>query len=119
MPGGLAAFTVTIFLFRLPFGLKGVAIFFSSAMTLWLVPHILWCIHGTNISFQDILDVVKRPVISATVAGAVACAVQFQYGQTLSALVRLIIGCGVLFGVYAVMLLYVMGQKAFYIDLVL
>ena len=31
---------------------------------------------------------------------------------------RLDFGCGILFAVYALMLLYVMGQKAFYVDLV-
>jgi len=31
---------------------------------------------------------------------------------------RLIIGCGILFAIYVVMLLYVMGQKAFYTDLI-
>jgi O-antigen/teichoic acid export membrane protein len=114
----IAPLAITAYLIGLPYGPKGVALAYSTAMTLWLVPHILWCIHGTNISFRDIFDVLKRPVISATVAAGVAYAVQFQYGQTLSPLARLIISCGVLFGIYAVMLLYVMGQKAFYIDLV-
>jgi len=30
---------------------------------------------------------------------------------------RLALGCGILFGTYVWMLLYVMGQKAFYLDL--
>jgi peptidoglycan biosynthesis protein MviN/MurJ (putative lipid II flippase) len=102
----------------LPYGPKGVALAYSTAMAIWLVPHILWCIHGTNISFDDILGVVKRPVISAAVAALIAFALQFQFGQNLPPLLRLVIGCGILFGVYSLMLLYVMGQKAFYLDLV-
>ncbi len=60
----------------------------------------------------------KRPVISAAVAATIAFAVQFQFGQNLPPLLRLVIGCGILFAIYAVMLLYVMGQKAFYTDLI-
>jgi PST family polysaccharide transporter len=87
-------------------------------MTVWLVPHILWCIHGTNISFWDIINVVKRPVASVTVGAFVAFLVVLQVGPALSPLFRLVVGCGILFGIYALMLLYVMGQKAFYIDLI-
>jgi len=114
----IAPLAITAYLIGLPYGPKGVALAYSTAMTLWLVPHILWCIRGTNISFHDILSVVKRPVLSASVAGALAYAVQFQYGQLLSPLLRLFVNCGILFGVYVLMLLYVMGQKAFYFDLI-
>ena len=43
---------------------------------------------------------------------------QFQFGQNLPPLLRLLIGCGILFAIYAVMLLYVMGQKVFYTELI-
>src|SRR5262249_32105374 len=65
----IAPLTTTAYLMGFPFGPKGVALVYSTAMTIWLVPHILWCIRGTNISFQDIMNVVKKPVLSA-VAGA-------------------------------------------------
>jgi PST family polysaccharide transporter len=114
----IAPLAISAYLIGLPYGPKGVALAYSTAMTIWLVPHILWCIHGTNISFGDILGVVKRPVVSAAVAASIAFAVQFQFGQNLPPLLRLVIGCGILFAIYAVMLLYVMGQKAFYTDLI-
>jgi len=114
----IAPLAITAYLIGLPYGPKGVALAYSTAMTIWLIPHILWCIHGTNISFGDILGVVKRPVVSAAVAALIAFAVQFQLGQNLPPLLRLIIGCGILFAIYVVMLLYVMGQKAFYTDLI-
>jgi PST family polysaccharide transporter len=114
----IAPLAISAYLIGLPYGPKGVALAYSTAMTIWLVPHILWCIHGTNISFGDILGVVKRPVISAVVAASLAFAVQFQFGQTLPPLLRLVVGCGILFAVYAVILLYVMGQKAFYTELI-
>jgi O-antigen/teichoic acid export membrane protein len=114
----IAPLAISAYLIGLPYGPKGVALAYSTAMTVWLIPHILWCIHGTNISFGDILGVVKRPVVSAAVAAVFAFAVQFQFGQSLPSLLRLVMGCGILFGVYTLMLLYAMGQKAFYVDLV-
>ena len=114
----IAPLAIGAYLIGLPYGPKGVALAYSTAMTIWLVPHILWCIHGTNISFADILNVVKRPVISAIVAAVPAFAMQFEYGRGLPPLARLIMGCSILFGLYAAMLLYVMGQKVFYLELV-
>jgi len=114
----IAPLAIGAYVIGLPHGPKGVALAYSTAMTIWLIPHILWCIHGTSISPSDILNVVKRPVISASVAAAFAFAAQSEYGQMLSPLPRLVMGSGILFGVYASMLLYVMGQKAFYVELV-
>jgi O-antigen/teichoic acid export membrane protein len=114
----IAPLAISAYLIGLPYGPKGVALAYSTAMTIWLVPHILWCIHGTNISFGDILGVVKRPVISAAVGAVIAFAVQYRFGPSLSPLFRLVVGCGILFTIYAVMLLYVMRQKAFYADLI-
>jgi O-antigen/teichoic acid export membrane protein len=114
----IAPLAMGSYLIGLPYGPKGVAFAYSTAMTIWLIPHILWCIHGTNISFWDIINVVKRPVISAGVAAALAFAVQYEIGGQLSPLVRLVMDCGILFAVYALILLYAMGQKAFYVDLI-
>src|SRR5262249_42749029 len=114
----IAPLAITSYLIGLPYGPKGVALAYSTAMTIWLIPHILWCIHGTNISFGDIMNVVKRPVISSSVAALLAFAVQFRFGGALPPLLRLILGAGMLFAIYAVFLLYVMGQKAFYVDLI-
>jgi len=114
----IAPLAISAYLIGLPYGPKGVALAYSSAMTIWLVPHILCCIQGANIPFGDILGVVKRPVVSAAVAALIAFAVQFRFGQNLPPLLRLIIGCGILFAVYTLILLYAMGQKDFYLDLV-
>jgi O-antigen/teichoic acid export membrane protein len=114
----IAPLAITAYVIGLPYGPKGVALAYSTAMTIWLIPHILWCIHGTPISVRDILDVVKRPVLSVCVAATLAFGVQLRYGPLLSSLTRLVLGCGILFGVYSLMLLYVMGQRAFYVDLI-
>ena len=113
----IAPLVMTAYIIGLPYGPRGVAFAYSTAMIIWLIPNILWCIRGTNISFRDILNVIKRPLISAGVAACVAAVVRFELGPTLAPLLRLTLGCGILFGVYILMLLYAMGQKVFYADL--
>jgi O-antigen/teichoic acid export membrane protein len=102
----------------LPYGPKGVAFGYSAVMTLWAVPLIMWGIHGTVVSFRDIVLAASRPLVSGVVATALAFGVQFAFGQSLSPLPRLILGAIVLLCAYAGMLLYVMGQKTFYFNLV-
>ncbi len=109
---------VTIaYLIGLPYGPKGVAIAFSAVMTLWAGPHIAWGIHGTVVSFRDILATIGPPLLSGIVGGAAAFAVEISWGPTLSPILRLFIGSTVLLSVYILMLLYVMGQKALFVDL--
>lgn len=102
----------------LHYGPKGVALGYSAAMTLWVIPHILWCVHGTGITGKDVWVTISRPLVSGIVASTCAFVVQSLYLQSLSPLLRLVLGNTVLFGIYIAMLLYVMGQKAFYFDLV-
>src|SRR5208337_2776389 len=102
----------------LPYGPKGVALAYSVAMTLWVVPHIAWCIRGTPISCREILLVVSRPALSGITAGALAFGVQLFVGHWLTPLPRLLLGCTILLAAYAGMLLYAMGQRTFYLDLV-
>jgi PST family polysaccharide transporter len=86
-------------------------------MAFWVVPHIAWCVHGTGVSLRDILAILSRPFVSGVAAGALTLALQFFYGYLFSPLPRLALG-GVLFlVVYVAMLLGVMGQRAFYLDL--
>lgn len=102
----------------LPYGPNGVALAFSIAMMLWVVPNTLWCVRETDISFRDVFLVVQRPFVSAIVAALFAYGAQVAYGKLLSPLPRLVLGSVVLFSTYAVILIYVMGQKAFYFDLI-
>ena len=72
---------------------------------------------GTSISGLDILKASGRPFISALVAAGVTFGLQLLYGSSLSPFPRLLLGGGLLLIVYLWMLLYVMRQKEFYIDL--
>lgn len=102
----------------LPYGPKGVALAYSVSLTLWLIPLILWCVHGTVISFRDIMVAVSRPLGSSIVAGAVALGVRSVYGYSLHPWPRLLLESVVLFATFFAMLLFATGQKAFYMDLV-
>jgi len=113
----IAPLVITAYIIGLPYGPTGVAFAYSAVMTLWLVPHIAWCIHGTVISLRDILKVTSQPFLSAIVAAAFAFTAQFFYGESFSPFPRLLLGGGILLFSYLWMLLYVMGQKAFYLDL--
>jgi PST family polysaccharide transporter len=108
---------IAAYVLGLPYGPKGVALAYSAAMVLCVVPLIAACIHGTTISPKDFLPVVGRPLLSALVGGMLAYAAQLLYGQSLPPVFRLILGCGILSLSYLWMLLYVMGQKAFYLEL--
>jgi O-antigen/teichoic acid export membrane protein len=100
----------------LPHGPQGVAFCYSLVMTLWLVPHVAYCVHGTVISLRDVWLAVSRPLLSGIVAGAIPFVLGFFYGQSLSPLVRLVLVCTLFVIIYLGMLLYVMGQKLFYMD---
>jgi O-antigen/teichoic acid export membrane protein len=113
----IAPLVVAGYVIGLPYGPTGVALAYSTVMTLWVVPHIAWCVHGTVVSFRDILVAASRPLLSGFAAAAFAFGVQLFYGQLLSPFPRLVIGVTVLLGVYLGMLMYVMGQKAFYLGL--
>jgi PST family polysaccharide transporter len=105
------------YLIGLPYGPKGVAFAYSAVMMLWVIPHILLCIHGTVISFQDILLAVSRPLASGIAAAGLALGVRLFSGQLMSALPRLVLESTVLLVTYFGMLLFFTGQKSFYLDL--
>ena len=104
------------YLAGLRYGPKGVAFGYSAVMILWVVPHIAWCVHGTVVSLRDILVTVRRPLFSGLVGAGLAFAVHQVCVPIMPPLPRLIIAGIVLLAVYVAMLFYVMGQKAFYLD---
>ena len=101
----------------LPYGPKGIACAYSAVLMLWVLPFIAWCIQGTSVSFQDILLTVSRPLVSGILAGGLAYGVRVICGRWLPPLPRLILECGVLLITFLVVLLFFVGQKSFYLDL--
>ncbi len=112
----LAPVVIAGYSLGLHYGPNGVALGFSAAMMLWALPHIAWGVHGTPISFGDVMKVMIDPLLSGSVAVALALGVQFFCRQWLP-FPRLLLGVTILFAAYAGMLLYGMGQKTFYMDL--
>jgi O-antigen/teichoic acid export membrane protein len=114
-----APFMITGYIIGLPYGPDGVAFAYSAIMTLWLFPLILWCIHGTVISFRDILLAVSRPLASGVLAGVVAFGVRLLLSdELLSPLPRLLLESSVLFTAYFGVLLFAAGQRSLYLDLI-
>lgn len=113
----IAVLVITACLIGLPYGPKGVAIGFSAAMALWLVPHVVWCVHGMTITPLDLFWAASRPLLSAIVAVVLAYAALASLSPLQSPFFRLVVECGVMMTAYPCMLLFVMGQKAFYLDL--
>lgn len=113
----LAPVVISGYLIGLPYGPKGVALAYSSIMALWVIPHIAWCVHGTVITLADIGRVLSRPLLAGLVAGAAAFALPFLYGHGWAPLLRLAVGGSVFVSVYLGLLLYAMGQRTFYLEL--
>jgi PST family polysaccharide transporter len=113
----IAVLVITSYFIGLPYGPKGVAFAFSTAMVIWLVPHVIWCVHGTTISAWDLFRLAGRPLLAAIAAVAVAYATVSYFGGLRSPVVRLLLEAGIVFVVYSGTLLFVMGQKEFFLDL--
>jgi len=113
----IAPVMIGSYVIGLPYGPRGVAFAYSVVMTLWVVPMIVWSVHGTVISLRDIFLAVSRPLASSVVAGGLAFGVRSVYGQSLSPLPGLLLESAVLLVTFVGMLLFVTGQKALYLDL--
>lgn len=112
----IAPLVTVAYLIGLPYGAKGVAIAFSTAMGLWLVPHVLWCLHGTMVRPLDMFKAVSKPLMSCVAAIGVVLAVGTLYGE-LQPIMRLLVEGIIMGSVYILMLLFVFGQKAFFLSL--
>jgi len=106
------------YLAGLSHGPKGVAFGYSAVMILWAIPHIAVCVKDTGVSLKDILITVSKPLFSGVTAAALALLAHHLCASSLSVLPRLIVEGLVLVSVYLGILLYGMGQKEFYLDLV-
>ena len=100
----------------LPYGPAGIAIAYSTVMSLWVIPHVLWCVHGTDISAQDILLAAIRPLASGILAGGVAYEIGLICGPSLHPVVRLALESSALFVAFFGALLFIAGQRSLYVE---
>jgi O-antigen/teichoic acid export membrane protein len=101
----------------LSYGPKGVALGYSSALVLLLVPIAAFSKHGTAISWADLWAATKPPLISGVLAGAAGLLVKLTLAGTLAPILYLMLGLVVVLGVYGWVLLIVMSQKPMYVEM--
>lgn len=108
--------TTVAYLAGLSHGPAGVAAAFSIAMSLWVLPHIAWCVHGTVISVRDVALSVGRPFLAGLAAAFAAIAERLFTGP-IGPWMTVTLGATVMMAVYAGLLMFVMGQSPFYFGL--
>lgn len=113
----LAPIVIAAYCVGLPFGATGVAFAYSSAMVLWAIPHILWCIRGTGFSFADIVQALRQPLIAGAAAALGAAILDEVLRSYLGQYSRLIIGGAAMTGIYGLVLLFIFDQRPAYTDL--
>jgi PST family polysaccharide transporter len=111
----IAPLMIASYFLGLPYGPRGVACAYSTIMLLWVIPVIAWSVYGTVISLKDILITASRPLAASGIAAALAFGVCSLHVHSHWA--RLIVGGLVLLSTYLSILLFIMRQKSFYLDL--
>lgn len=112
----MAPVLIVAYWIGLPYGPAGVASGYSVAMVLLSIPMMAWAVRDTPVSLLDLWKVVRTPLVSSIAAAVAGFAAVFALGASTPPL-RLLIGGSVLVTVYIWVLLYPMGQKAFYVNL--
>jgi hypothetical protein len=102
----------------LRYGTSGVALGYSGALVLLVGPLVVWAKHGTGITNADYWDCIKRPLLAGVVGGASGWLFKVGCYKSLAPLHLLAAALSISFSVYALLLLFVMGQKDTYVDLV-
>jgi PST family polysaccharide transporter len=113
----LSPIVISAYLAGMPYGPTGIALAYSVALALWLVPHVLWCVHGTPVSATDLFQAAGRPLLAGVVAAAMAAAAHSLVAPMGSSLVNVMVAGATMALAYLFLLLFVFGQKAFYLDL--
>jgi PST family polysaccharide transporter len=98
-------------------GPQGVALGFSITIVALSVPAVLWAKRGTLIKFSDCLKAAARPALSIVVATAAVWMCRGFSERIEVTFLRLAVDNSVLFGVYLVVLLFALNQKAIYLGL--
>jgi PST family polysaccharide transporter len=97
-------------------GPQGVALGYSLAMMLIVIPIAAWSKLDTRIAWTDLWRATKPLLLSGLLAGAIGLIVKITIGHTVASVPRLLFGVVIVFGVFACALV-AMGQKNLYMDL--
>lgn len=113
----IAPVVIVGYLLGLPYGLHGVAIGYSAAMMILVPPMVLWAKHGTLITAGDVVKTIASPALSIALGALAAFATWGWLRQLEPALLRLTAANVVMFGTYAISLLFLMRQGPVYASL--
>jgi PST family polysaccharide transporter len=113
----IAPVVIAGYIAGLPYGANGVAFGYSAMMALLTVPMIVWASHGSVVTQRDIVQALLPTFVSAAVAALASFGAAYLLRASIAP-VRLVVEGTVLVAVYALMLLFAMGQKSFYLALV-
>jgi hypothetical protein len=97
-------------------GPTGVALGYSVAMVLIMIPITAWSKDGTGITWCDLWNVTRIPLFAGSLAGAAGLGSKVAFVGGLAPILVLALGVGIVFSVYAGALV-AMGQKKLYLDL--
>ena len=112
-------FVIIGILLGLSHGPKGVALGYSLAMTLLVIPIAAWSKHGTGITWANLWVATKPSFLSGLVAGAAGLLVKLTLAGRLPPILYLMAGLALVLGIYTWVLLIVMRQKHVYMDVLL
>lgn len=102
----------------LRYGPQGVAMGYSAAMSLLLVPIVAWATYGTGVTARAYWGAIKRPIIAGFLGGLMGWLFQRSCAGRLAPLTSLLLELTSSFLIYIGILLFVMNEKDFYFDLV-
>jgi O-antigen/teichoic acid export membrane protein len=111
----IAPVVILSYVIGLRYGPHGVAAGFSIAMALLAGPVIAWAKHGTLITTADACKAVARPLVSIALGAAAWWTVSRFLNRINPTFLRLVCESTILFGVYILVMLFGMGQKAVYL----
>ncbi len=112
--GVFTAIILIACLMGVPNGAAGIATCYSVALSLWLVPHLAWCVHGTPVGLGDVLKVIWCPLLSSATASTGAFLAVHDLDQPL---LRLVLGGVLMCCIHAVMVWFVFRQRELYVSL--
>lgn len=97
-------------------GPKGVALAYSAAMSLLIIPIAAWSKLDTGITWSNLWEATKPPFLSGLLAGVTGLLTKLALGGSPPPTLSLMVGLTVILGIYAWVLLIAMGQKHLYMD---
>jgi O-antigen/teichoic acid export membrane protein len=98
-------------------GVKGVALGYSLAMCFLLIPMIVWAIHDTGMAAKDYWQAAHKPLLAGLLSGGCGFILKHFFAGAFSPVLFFIASMSVCIGLYAWILLIILRQKDFFLDL--